>query len=149
MIMNKKRISGCVIGFMLFVPVFVGQSGAEVTSVGGSAPMEVAVAGAPAPMADKAGGSAATAVSKPEVIAAADFAIKAEEKVLKQGKGAQSAKLKLVEILSAEEQVVAGTNYKLKLLVKVNGKKKNAEAVVWEQAWNKKTPYQLTSWNWQ
>lgn len=149
MIMNRKRISGCLIGFMLFTPFFVGQSGAEVTPVGGAAPMEVAVGGGTAPMAEKAGGSAATAVGKPEVVAAADFAIKAEGKALKQEKGAKSAKLKLVEILSAEEQVVAGTNYKLKLVVQVNGKKKNAEAVVWEQAWNKKTPYQLTSWTWQ
>ena len=57
--------------------------------------------------------------------------------------------LELVRILSAQEQVVAGMNYRLKLRVKLNGAEKDAEAVVWWQAWREPEPYRLTSWRWE
>ncbi|MEW6666933.1 MAG: cystatin domain-containing protein [Thermodesulfobacteriota bacterium] len=90
------------------------------------------------------GGYAATSVTNQEVVAAAAFAIKAQEKA-----GGETARLELVEILGAESQVVAGMNYRLKLKVKLNGKERAAEAIVWWQAWRKPEPYQLTSWNWK
>lgn len=64
-------------------------------------------------------------------------------------KGGQPTKLELVKILGAEEQVVAGMNYRLTLKVTVNGTEKQAEAVVWWQAWRKPAPYELTSWKWE
>jgi predicted nuclease of restriction endonuclease-like (RecB) superfamily len=90
------------------------------------------------------GGYATTSVTNREVVAAAAFAIKAQEKA-----GGETASLKLVEILGAESQVVAGVNYRLQLKVKLNGKERAAEAIVWWQAWRKPGPYQLTSWNWK
>jgi hypothetical protein len=96
----------------------------------------------------KPGGWATAAVTKKEVVDAAAFAIKAEGKALQDPKAPQPAKLVLVKILEAEEQVVAGMNYRLKLKVKLNGEEKTAEAVVWWQAWRTPDPYQLTSWKW-
>ena len=95
------------------------------------------------------GGSNAAPVTKPEVMAAAIFAIQAEALAMKEKKDAPPAKIELIKILSAEEQVVAGMNYRLKLKVKLNGKEREADAVVWWQAWRTPAPYQLTSWNWK
>jgi hypothetical protein len=89
----------------------------------------------------RVGGYATTSVANKEVADAAAFAITAQAKA-----STNSAKLELVEILSAESQVVAGVNYRLKLKVKENGSERIAEAVVWWQAWRKPEPYQLTSW---
>jgi hypothetical protein len=60
----------------------------------------------------------------------------------------EEVKLELSKILGAEQQVVAGMNYRLKLRVRVNGNEKQAEAIVWWQSWRKPDPYQLTSWKW-
>ena len=64
-------------------------------------------------------------------------------------KDGKPAKLKLVKILNAEQQVVAGMNYRLKLSVQQGDEVKTAEALVWWQAWRKPDPYQLTSWTWK
>jgi len=90
------------------------------------------------------GGYSATSVTNAEVVAAAAFAIKAAEE-----KDGQLTKLTLVEILSVRQQVVAGMNFRLKLKVTLNGEEKEAEAVVWWQAWRKPNPYKLTSWEWK
>jgi len=95
-----------------------------------------------------AGGWTLAAVTKPEVVAAANFAIAEQAKVI-QKEQKTVAKLSLVAIISAEEQVVSGMNYHLTLKVKLNGKVKKAEATVWWQAWNKETPYKLTAWKWK
>ncbi|MGA7828750.1 MAG: cystatin domain-containing protein [Geobacteraceae bacterium] len=94
------------------------------------------------------GGYVKASRTQQEVVDAADFAIRAMEKAMQEAKGGQSTTLKLVKILRAEEQVVAGMNYRLTLKVKVNGIEKRAEAVVWWQAWRKPDPYELTSWTW-
>lgn len=95
-----------------------------------------------------AGGWTLAAVTKPEVVAAANFAV-AEQAKLIQKELKKATKLSLVAIMSAEEQVVSGMNYHLTLKVKLNGKRKKAEATVWWQAWNKETPYKLTAWKWK
>ena len=95
------------------------------------------------------GGHSEVSVTNKEVVVAAAFAIEAEEKAMQGEKDAKAAKLELVEILSASQQVVAGINYRLKLKVMLNGKEKEAEAVVWWQAWREPDPYQLTSWTWK
>lgn len=41
--------------------------------------------------------------------------------------------VKLVKILSAEQQVVAGMNYKLKLAIMENGTAKTVSVVVWSK----------------
>ena len=94
------------------------------------------------------GGYSKASVTDKEVAAAAAFAVAAQEKAMQDPKGGKPAKLELVKVVDAEQQVVAGMNYKLKLKVKVDGKEKQAEAVVWWQAWRKPDPYQLTSWKW-
>ena len=95
------------------------------------------------------GGYSSAAVTNKEVMKAAAFAVKAQQKVMQSAKESPSAKLKLAAILGAEQQVVAGVNYRLRLKVKVDGKEKEAEAVVWWQAWRKPEPYKLTSWEWK
>ena len=99
--------------------------------------------------AAKVGGYAPASVTSKEVVAAADFAIKAQAKAMQQKQEAEAPKLELVTILGAEEQVVAGMNYRLQLKVKLNGQEKTATATVWWQAWRKPAPYELTAWNWK
>lgn len=89
------------------------------------------------------------AVTNAEVVAAATFAIQEEEKNLQKANAPTKAALALVSILTAEQQVVAGMNYRLTMKVKMDGKDKTAVATVWWQAWNKEEPYKLTSWKWQ
>lgn len=96
-----------------------------------------------------AGGWVSAAVTKPEVVAAAKFAIAEQAKLMQKELEPAAAKLRLVSILRAEEQVVSGMNYHLTLKVKLNGKRKKAEATVWWQAWNKEAPYKLTAWKWK
>lgn len=100
-----------------------------------------------APQPPRLGGYSAVAVTDSSVIAAADFARAAQEKVMQ--KDTPSAKLALVKIVDAQQQVVSGMNYRMTLKVKVNDAEKDAEAVVWWQAWNKQEPYKLTSWTWK
>lgn len=94
------------------------------------------------------GGFAKSSVTEKEVQDAAAYAIEAQAKTMHGQRDGRSTKLELIKILAAEKQVVAGMNYRLKLQVKVNGKDKLADAVVWWQAWRKPNPYELTSWKW-
>lgn len=91
----------------------------------------------------------ALAVTNKEVTDAAAFAVKIEQKVMLHPKGEPPAKLGLTAIEGADQQVVAGMNYRLRLKVMVDGVEKDAEAVVWWQPWREPEPYQLTSWNWK
>ncbi len=93
------------------------------------------------------GAYAAAPVTDPNVQAAARFAIDAEQQALL--KAGESGALDLVDIMRAEQQVVAGVNYRLRLRVRRNGQAQEAEALVWWQAWRKPDPYQLTAWHWQ
>ena len=95
------------------------------------------------------GGFASTSVTNKEVVAAAAFAIKAQEEKMPRKNDGKNPKIELVKILGAEQQVVAGMNYRLQLKIKVDGDENTAEAVVWWQAWRKSAPYQLTAWNWK
>lgn len=103
------------------------------------------------------GAYAAAAVNNKEVVAAAAFAVRAQENTLRGDKDKdkdreqdlEPPRLELVTIMRAEQQVVAGMNYRLELKVKLNGKERNAEAIVWWQAWRKPDPYKLTSWRWK
>jgi hypothetical protein len=97
----------------------------------------------------KPGGYAKASVKNKEVVSAAAFAIKAQQSAMQEKKDMQPPTLELVRISQAEQQVVAGMNYRLKLKVKWNGQEKTAEAIVWWQAWKKPDPYQLTAWTWK
>ena len=103
------------------------------------------VAAEPGPPA--VGGYSAASVTHAEVVAAARFAVRAQELAMR-GKD-PGARLDLVTIAAARQQVVAGMNYRLELRVKAGGAEKAAEAVVWWQAWNAREPYKLTSWTWK
>ena len=94
------------------------------------------------------GGWSTVPVSRQEIVSVAAFAVSAEQKTLSASQNGAPAKLELVHIRGATQQVVAGMNYRLLLKVRLNGEEKNAEAVVWWQAWRKPDPYQLTSWEW-
>lgn len=93
------------------------------------------------------GGYTAVPVNQFEVTQAAAFAVEAERQALKAT--GRPATLELLSVLSAEQQVVAGVNYRLSLKVKRNGQEQVADAVVWWQAWRQPDPYRLTSWAWR
>lgn len=106
----------------------------------------------------KVGGFTPASITERGVKAAATFAIQAHQQALREkpagqaGSGSQTPpapRLELVRILGAEQQVVAGLNYRLQLRVTLDGEEKTAEALVWWQAWRKPEPYQLTSWTWK
>ncbi len=126
--MKNKCIPACVTAFMLFTTA--GAMGAE---------NQTHLAG---------GYAIAPAVDK-NVVEAATCAVQEQRKILRKTAGGLPAELKFVKILGAEQQVVAGINYRLRLKVQLNGDDKVAEAVVWRQAWRKPKPCQLTSWIWK
>ncbi len=82
------------------------------------------------------GGWSKVSVKNKEVVAAARFAAK---------EWAMQEIVKFKKIISARQQVVAGMNYELTLLMKHEKRTQKAVAVVW-----KKTDgtYQLVSWKW-
>ena len=93
------------------------------------------------------GGFSSSSVTDAGIITAANFAVTAEAAALKAT--GEPARLELVKIKSAKQQVVAGANYVLTLKVMLEGKEKTAQATVWWQAWRKPDPYQLTEWQWK
>ena len=95
------------------------------------------------------GGYAAASATDEQVTAAAAFAVRAEAKAMQEREDALPATLTLVKVLSAQQQVVAGMNYRLRLKVRLNGKDREADAVVWWQAWRVPDPYELTAWKWR
>jgi cystatin-C len=96
--------------------------------------------------APRPGGYTAAPAKSKDVVKAARFAVEAHARSLTNGPA-----LALERIASAESQVVAGTNYRLLLVVREGREKKerSAEAVVWWQPWRTPDPYQLTSWTWK
>lgn len=94
------------------------------------------VAGASGLHAQVAGGWSNVSVKNKQVVAAARFAAK---------EWAMQEIVKFKKIISARQQVVAGMNYELTLLMKHEKRTQKAVAVVW-----KKTDgtYQLVSWKW-
>lgn len=88
--------------------------------------------------AQNVGGYRAVSPASPEANAAARFAVRAH-------KQKASGDVSLVSLVKAEQQVVAGTNYRLCLKVKDKEQIKEASAVVFR---NLKNRYALTSWNW-
>jgi Aspartic acid proteinase inhibitor len=75
-------------------------------------------------------------VTDKAAIAAADFAIETRSK---------KEKVALDKIVRAESQVVAGTNYRLLLSVRVDGGVRQAEVVVWQKLDQSR---ELTRWKW-
>ncbi len=98
--------------------------------------------------ADAVGGYSVVASGDKGVIAAAEFAVTAQQKAMNGRDGAAPVELKLVELLDAQKQVVSGINYRIRLKVMHAGVEKQADAVVWWQAWRKQDPYKLTRWIW-
>ncbi len=94
------------------------------------------LAGAQGLHAQVAGGWSNVSVKNKQVVAAARFAAK---------EWAMQEIVKFKKIISARQQVVAGMNYELTLLMKHEKRTQKAVAVVW-----KKTDgtYQLVSWKW-
>ena len=91
-----------------------------------------------------AGGYTTAPVTDDDVIKAAEFAISAQSETIQQ-----PGKLQMLKILRAEQQVVAGVNYRLTLSVVDDGNHQRiAEVIVWWQAW-RSNPYELTSWTWK
>jgi hypothetical protein len=93
------------------------------------------------------GGYSKVPVTDERVVAAAAFAIDTERQALKAA--GEPAQLQLLSLVGAEQQVVAGMNYRLNLKVTRNGKEQLADAVVWWQAWRQPDPFRLTSWQWK
>jgi hypothetical protein len=82
-----------------------------------------------------AGGYSDVAVTDKTVVAASNFAVKAQAK--------KTPSLKLVSIASAQRQVVAGSNYQVCLVVSQSNKRREAVAVVYQNLQNQ---FKLTSW---
>lgn len=87
--------------------------------------------------AQRAGDYKEASVKDAEVVAAANFAVSEEGR--KKG-----TSLSLISIKRAEIQVVAGTNYRLCLRVKIDTETKDVKAVVYR---NLSKAYLLTSWD--
>ncbi|MFM7393628.1 MAG: cystatin domain-containing protein [Cyanobium sp.] len=100
------------------------------------------------PPPSRAGASGPVSTSSKEVVQVAEFAIATQEKLVQAATGDSSVRLRLVRIDAAEQQIVAGINYRLRLTVALNDRQKPAQAVVWWQAWRTPDPYRLTSWTW-
>ena len=102
-----------------------------------------AQAALPAPSEVKPGGLSAASVTNAGVVTAAAAAISAQDNAMSAEK---KVALTLVEIVSAQQQIVAGINYHLVLKVKVDSTEREAKAVVWKKLSGE---YQLTSWAWK
>jgi hypothetical protein len=83
-----------------------------------------------------AGGYIEASASDPGVLAAGRFAVRAEGR-------RRGARMSLVSVERAETQVVAGTNYRLRLRVNVAGAVRDVEATVYE---NLRRRLSLTRW---
>jgi hypothetical protein len=83
------------------------------------------------------GGFRELAATDKAVVAAAEFAVKTKS---------EKEKVALDKILKAESQVVAGTNYRLLLSVRVDGGTRQAEVVVWRKL---DQSSELTRWDWK
>ncbi len=94
----------------------------------------------------RAGGWADVSITDEYISKAAEFAVKGEQEEMRKTDAQKTVTLKLVKIISAKQQVVAGMNYELKLEVDVDGKTKTAKTVVWRQL---SGAFKLTSWNWE
>ena len=90
------------------------------------------------------GGHSEVSVDDPGVVDAANFAVGAQE--LKEKEQGNHVNIRLVAILSATQQVVAGMNYTLRLKLKVHQAEKEAVAVVWRKL---SGGHELTSWEWR
>lgn len=86
------------------------------------------------------GGYSKVSTTNEQVIAAAQFFVKTLNALSERETG-----ISLVEVLGAEQQVVTGMNYRLRLKVKYNGTVREAYAVVWRKVSGE---YELTSWTW-
>lgn len=104
-------------------------------------------AGTPEQLPAPAGAYAPVSVADPNVLTAADVALKGESYRLNANAAGVPQKLELLAIVAAEQQVVAGVNYRLRLRVKHNGQVREAETVVLWQSWNQ-LPFEILSWNW-
>ncbi|MFM2144136.1 MAG: hypothetical protein RLZZ476_2680 [Verrucomicrobiota bacterium] len=93
------------------------------------------------------GGYAKASVKDPAVLSAAEFAVKAARQEMP---GILTATLKLDRVLAAQQQVVAGMNYRLKLRVITNSGPREVEAVVFEPIGcdEMRPASKLTSWKW-
>ena len=95
---------------------------------------------------DVVGGYSDASVTDKRVVSVAEFAIQEEEKSIREINRSPSFKLTLVKIICAQQQVVAGSNFRLKLKVTLNNSEKLVEAVVFQKLSGK---YELTSWEWK
>jgi Aspartic acid proteinase inhibitor len=90
-----------------------------------------------------AGGYGAADVKDPQVMAAAKFAVAAQNTKLKR---AGSRAYALLEITKAEMQVVAGLNFHVCINTKLGAGIRSAEAVVYQDLQQKLS---LSSWAWK
>jgi hypothetical protein len=89
------------------------------------------------------GGPSEVSVNDPEVIAAVNFAVGEQDR--REREQGSHGHIRLMSILGATQQVVAGTNYTLRLKVKAHRTEKEATAVVWRKL---SGGHELTSWQW-
>ncbi len=103
----------------------------------------------PVVSAERLGGYSPVEIVDKNVVSAAAFAVLAQQKILNAKRGEGPVKLVLVEIEEAQQQVVAGMNFWMRLKVSLGGEEKQANVIVWWQEWRKPDPYRLTQWTWE
>lgn len=96
----------------------------------------IAAVFAAASFGQQVGGFREVPANDKEALAAAKFAVEAHSK---------KEKVSLAKLEKAEMQVVAGRNYRLTMLVNVEGGQRTAQATVWAKL---DRSYQLTEWKW-
>ena len=94
-------------------------------------------------LAQIAGGYGAADVKDPQVMAAAKFAVAAQNTKLKR---TGSRAYTLLEITKAEMQVVAGLNFHVCIKTKLGASVRASEAVVYQDLQQKLS---LSSWEWK
>ena len=94
----------------------------------------------------RAGGWADATLTDEWIRKAAEFAVKTQQETMRLTESQRNVTLKLVKIISAKQQVVAGMNYDIKLEVDIDGKTKTARTIVWRQLSGE---FKLNSWNWE
>lgn len=84
------------------------------------------------------GGYSEVAIDDPDVVAAAQFAVSAQQ-------DATGVLIQYQRVIQAEQQVVAGMNYRLMIGVLEGGRSGTADVVVYRDP---QGTYSLTSWVW-
>lgn len=125
----KHRLNTLAAAFLVVAFVTPACAGVRAVAAGHSN-------GAAARQTPAAGDYREASTSDPDVLAAARFAVRAEGR-------RRGTRMSLVSVERAETQLVAGTNYRMRLRVNVAGRVRSVDATIYE---NLRRRFALTRW---